>query len=258
MAKIGNVVDAETASKYANLLNNTRAVIWQESWFKALKVTGQEATFLPKRNLCHLICRENDVVAIYSSTFMIQEVQIWAAMHTTFDYTYSKECMETATAWKMVVVQDVEHKKLALNIKGVTEDCVFTTAELLAVSQESEARLKGYGQLFADAVIMEHFAFSPYATTKLRPTHRHMGNPRKYPLQFQPIEIINLRLPEKIDHPESTGRSINLRFPVTGFIRRQWYPSLGIHKPIPIAPHWRGPEDAPIKPHTERVYKVTR
>lgn len=44
-----------------------------------------------------------------------------------------------------------------------------------------------------------------------------------------------------------------------GFWRKQWYPSLGIHKPVHIAPFVKGPADKPFKaPGSKRIYKVAR
>ncbi|MFB4273055.1 hypothetical protein [Nonomuraea sp. GTA35] len=54
------------------------------------------------------------------------------------------------------------------------------------------------------------------------------------------------------DDVEESGRKLSVRFPVRGFWRNQWYPGRGVHRPKWIAPHWRGPDEAPIV-HPERV-----
>ena len=40
--------------------------------------------------------------------------------------------------------------------------------------------------------------------------------------------------------------------------REQWYASEGVHKKIFIAPFWKGPENKPIKPPGDKIFKVVR
>lgn len=42
-----------------------------------------------------------------------------------------------------------------------------------------------------------------------------------------------------------------------GHWRNHWFPSEGRHKPLFIAPYWKGPEDAPVKVG-KKIYKVAR
>lgn len=262
MAKIGNVVDAETAWKYAKhpIVKdaNLRAVIWPKD--KIPMLNSVQSFPHPKRMLCHLLCLEDVILLQYSMPVVQGDCFLWFIIQAIGDYAYVPEFREGDKASYAVIAKDEASKRLLLERPEARRFYkeAMTIDEVLQAKASADRKIIGIIASLATASVLEDFAFSPLATIKLRPTHRHHGNPRKYPLQQQPIEIINLRMPEKVDHPESTGKTINLRFPVQGFIRNQWYPSLGIHKPINIAPHWRGPENAPVKPETKRVYKVTR
>ena len=70
------------------------------------------------------------------------------------------------------------------------------------------------------------------------------------------IRVVVLRRPKKEEDHElvSTGTTfkIGCQFDVVGHTRRQWYPSEGIHREIPIAPFVKG-KGLPVKP---TVYKV--
>jgi hypothetical protein len=44
---------------------------------------------------------------------------------------------------------------------------------------------------------------------------------------------------------------------VRGHWRQQWYPSIQDHRPVWIAPHRKGPEDAPML-GGEKVYQWSR
>jgi hypothetical protein len=48
------------------------------------------------------------------------------------------------------------------------------------------------------------------------------------------------------DTTTTTGRAYHHRWVVTGHWRNQWYPSQQRHRPIWIAPHLAGPDDAPL------------
>ena len=55
---------------------------------------------------------------------------------------------------------------------------------------------------------------------------------------------------------EPTGRTLGVRFVVRGHWRNQWLPSLKDHRQTYIAPHLKGPEDAPLQ-GGEKVLLVT-
>lgn len=268
MAKVGNVVDAETAKKYSSsVLPEIRPVIWPSQFLGGLSMPANEIR-LPQRNLCHLLCLDGHLDAIYSIVTMHGGNYLCSAINIELPYDYNPTFTNTLPSYRMGIVISEQSKNKLLKTtanKFFDENNLFTVEELLELYEsikpnggKVDSWRGGFGRIGISLMMLEHFAFSPVATTKLRPTHRHMGNPRKYPLRFEPIEVINLRLPEKIDHPESTGRSINLRFPVIEHLRRIRDRQTGEEKLIKVREHWRGPEDAPVKPHTEKVYKVTR
>jgi hypothetical protein len=67
-------------------------------------------------------------------------------------------------------------------------------------------------------------------------------------LQQSPITVVRLRYAATARHGDGgMGREYHHRWMVRGHWRRQWYPSRGAHIPLWIAPHIKGPEDAPIK-----------
>lgn len=112
---------------------------------------------------------------------------------------------------------------------------------------------------FSMGRVLEHYAFSPYTTLKERPTlkqalQRKTQNPltREWPA----IQIVNLRIAKRPERPEPTGRKIDIRYPVTEHMRRQ--PTKAGIKLIKIREHWRGPEGGPVKPKTQKVYKVVK
>lgn len=76
-------------------------------------------------------------------------------------------------------------------------------------------------------------------------------------LSMAPVSIIHLR--RRAQGPESGDREFEYshRWTVRGHWRRQWYASEGRHKSIYIAPHIKGPENAPFLIR-ERVTAVVR
>lgn len=82
---------------------------------------------------------------------------------------------------------------------------------------------------------------------------------RQAPLrkQLDAVRIIELR--SGTDHAAAyagTTRAYRHRWMVKGHWRQQWYPSLGMHRPVWVAPYVKGPEGAPLltgeKVHTWR------
>jgi hypothetical protein len=74
------------------------------------------------------------------------------------------------------------------------------------------------------------------------------------------ITIVHLRKTEfrSIGYEEGSGQPLKYRTPVRKHFRRQPYgPGRKLRKIIVIMPHWRGPDDAPIR-HTERIWEVDR
>jgi hypothetical protein len=112
--------------------------------------------------------------------------------------------------------------------------------------------------MLRSAIELEQFAFSPRTSFKRREPSKQTMNRVPSLKRWPPIEIVNLRLPEKREAPHSEGRKLMIQVYVKGHLRWQWYPSLQTHKLIEIKEHIRGPKDAPLKPKPTKVYKVTR
>lgn len=64
----------------------------------------------------------------------------------------------------------------------------------------------------------------------------------------RPVRLIELRRPKRtVDSSESAGtRDYHHQWIVRGHWRQQWYPAREVHRPVWIAPHIKGPEDAPL------------
>ncbi len=75
------------------------------------------------------------------------------------------------------------------------------------------------------------------------------------------VRVLHLRRP-RVDGPsvasEGEGRSITVRHLVRAHWRQQAYgPGWSLRRPLLIAPHWRGPEDGPVRV-TETVWSLDR
>ncbi|WP_439660595.1 hypothetical protein ACSHWB_03220 [Lentzea sp. HUAS TT2] len=63
----------------------------------------------------------------------------------------------------------------------------------------------------------------------------------------RPVRLLELRRPKVTDSAdESAVREHHHRWIVRGHWRQQWYPSRQVHRPVWIAPHLKGPDDAPL------------
>jgi len=259
--KRGQVVDAETAEKITSELQhldeNLRPVIWPA--VEADKAEGEswEITlegFPIHRPLLHLVCGEEDIFCLSSIPVRSgnQYFVMTGVRHASYDGDIDDE-VEMPMFWtqsKMLARQkrklvEVAHRKWIFSIEEIIDKCENGT--ITAGEQNCISRI-------AMACRYEEHAFSPYATIRQRPMRKQLVSP--IPRQWPMIEIVNLRLPEKKENGQTTGRSINLRFPVIGHMRRQ--PTKEGIKLIEIAPHWRGPEHAPVKPKIPKVYKVIK
>lgn len=72
-----------------------------------------------------------------------------------------------------------------------------------------------------------------------------------------PVRVIALRRPKSSSQGTDSGREYHHRWIVRGHWRQQWYPARQLHRPVWIAPHVKGPEDAPIL-GGEKVHAWTR
>lgn len=69
------------------------------------------------------------------------------------------------------------------------------------------------------------------------------------------VRVINLRYP--VGDSDKPGHDYHHRWVVRGHWRHQWYPSIEAHRPVYIAPHVKGPKDAPLLGGS-KVYQVVR
>lgn len=70
------------------------------------------------------------------------------------------------------------------------------------------------------------------------------------------VRVIHLRRPAGVQHGPN-GREYHHQWVVRGHWRQQWYSSREVHRPVWIAPHVKGPEDAPLL-GGEKVYAWSR
>lgn len=70
-----------------------------------------------------------------------------------------------------------------------------------------------------------------------------------------PVRVIALPGVRAASGEGSGGRDWRHRWVVRGHWRQQWYPSIQDHRPVWIAPHLKGPEDAPLL-GGQKVYAV--
>lgn len=71
------------------------------------------------------------------------------------------------------------------------------------------------------------------------------------------VRVIELRRRMPSTGNAESDREYHHQWIVRGHWRKQWYPSLDLHRPVWIAPHVKGPEDAPLL-GGEKVYALKR
>jgi len=267
MAKIGNVVDVETAIKWTKALSlwrdESRAVIWPKEWSDPIvtisHIPGRnevsidaprvaKSQLMPQRKLVHFICDQSAMIAISVRPTIKNGQYVLCFAIGSVDYDSNGENRPAMFAIFSHDDNTLEQMKREVPVKmrGLFLVKNFEDIEIGSIEQS----------LIHSISALEEFAFSTVATTKLRPSRKISSN--RLAMKTAAIEIVHLRLPEPNDDSQGSGHSINVRYWVKEHLRKQWYPSEGIHKLIVIKEHWRGPEDAPVKPKTEKVYKVTR
>jgi len=87
---------------------------------------------------------------------------------------------------------------------------------------------------------------------------RHLVDRAKKLGQPKPkaVRVISLRRREGSGRSNgATDRTYFHQWYVRGHWRNQWYPSRGVHRPVWISPHLKGPDDAPVLTGT-KVYKI--
>ena len=275
--KRGEVVDAETAAKIAGANTGFRAVIWPDRLFQqALKAcTKIDLSARPcVRHLTHLWCRPDFVVIYNVNPLYVPMPSIAADMYglvvqtNKCDYMY--ESLGSVSANVYVETEEekqnletlVKWKYKSTNPKGhVSTIAVETALDLVNDPLALDPLRISSGMSLTPlliAIALEQFGFSSRTVFKQRLPTKQTTNRNPSLKRYPPIEIINLRLPEKKESPESKGQKLMVQIYVSGHPRWQWYPSLQEHKLIWIPEHTRGPKDAPLKPKPTKVYKVTR
>lgn len=278
--KRGEVVDAETAVKIIQQWQSAssdwdgRAVIWPLSRAAQAILNTHKvnlAEYPCRRSLLHLVCLPDRICMVMAKPFFegdrmdydredvffsgygIQAGWVDASYDDGLNLSIKGHCnfglfLENKIDW--VKAEKQFHRK------GLDswQDKITILDEALDSSMLNKERLG----LLHVAIALEQFAFSPRTSFKRREPSKQTMNRNPSLKQWPPIEIINLRLPEKKENPDSKGRELTIRFYVKGHLRRQWRPSTKDHKLIWIDEHIRGPKDAPLKPKPTKVYKVTR
>lgn len=87
-----------------------------------------------------------------------------------------------------------------------------------------------------------------------RATRRRLARENQEP---EPVRVITLRRAASGSGAGESDREYHHRWIVRGHWRQQWYPSRGANRPVWIAPHIKGPEDAPLL-GGEKVYALKR
>lgn len=87
-----------------------------------------------------------------------------------------------------------------------------------------------------------------------RATIRRMRREDRDP---EPVRVIALRRRAVGQASVGSDREYHFQWIVRGHWRQQWYPSMELHRPVWIAPHIKGPEDAPLL-GGEKVYALKR
>lgn len=71
------------------------------------------------------------------------------------------------------------------------------------------------------------------------------------------VRVISLRTPDRNGEAVRESHEYQHQWIVRGHWRQQWYPSIADHRPVWIAPHIKGPDDAPLL-GGEKVYAWQR
>jgi hypothetical protein len=72
------------------------------------------------------------------------------------------------------------------------------------------------------------------------------------------VRVVTLRRKKASSGGQPTAVTWSCQWQVRGHWREQWYPSEGRRKPKWVAPYWKGPELAPIKPPGTTLFRVVR
>lgn len=270
--KRGEVVDAETAeritARYRQHREDMRAVIWP---YKQVVVAMQQAGVIDlsqqpcQRALVHMMCDPDKIICLGVSPYLQYGEYGLAFDFFKFDYDGveigSTPTVSILDSEESRIYNQKHWRKLYEADPTLSQENIDALLDLVYSIETICKDPNKYGDTMNGlrmAIQLERYAFSPCTAIKHRPTLRQAMNRNPIKREWPAIEIINLRLPEKKDNPDSEGRELTIRFYVKGHFRRQWRPSTKDHKLIWIEEHIRGPKDAPLKPKPTKIYKVTR
>jgi len=85
---------------------------------------------------------------------------------------------------------------------------------------------------------------------EMEPTRAARRRAQRAGLDVQAVRVLHLRRLERDQggpQDEAASRDYTCRWMVRGHWRQQWYPSRGVHRPIWINPHIKGPDDKPLR-----------
>jgi len=238
---------------------NTRPVIWPltkiDELFDLLDSGRLEWIEKPQRNLAHIVCGANHIRLLIVRA-RVNPKENWYLlsiddMMATHEFLPSDPInlicrILIGSERTLKACMDVSENRSLLTSGNVK---LYTPSQYDEMSADEKAAL-------AMAQVLEHYAFSPYTSYRERPTFQQALNPNPSKKKFSAIEIVNLRIPKRRDDAQATGRKINIRYEVSSHLRRQ--PTKQGIKLITIPGHVRGPESAPLKPKTKKVYKVVK
>lgn len=94
-------------------------------------------------------------------------------------------------------------------------------------------------------------------TTDVQPDRASRKRLRRDGQEPGSVRVIELRRSERASSEGDGSREYHHSWIVRGHWRQQWYPKREVHRPVWIAPHIKGPEDAPLI-GGEKVYAWKR
>lgn len=225
--KRGEVIDPNSAMKIAGQFSSTedgyqvRPVIWPKRLIETVMQNPPDrfTNSKPKRPLVHLLCLENEIRWISATTTIDPYTVEIGLGDADYDGNLKDKggfCLyyEDRNFFKRIRAANPHAAQNAVNLKAMF-DAVQKAQD---VSQRYEQ--DGF-QLYLMAYLLEFYAFSPFTSSKLKPVFRGGFSNKPIPKEWPVVEIVNLRMPEKTDSPESTGhRKFKIQFPVSSHFRR--------------------------------------
>lgn len=261
------MINAETAEEIKNLLvhsrdrESVRPVIWPESklqdLFDSLDKGELRYAEICQRELAHFVCCKDIIRLLIVRPRIEKNMNLLSVDDLIIPYDLLPD--SPVHMITRVLIADEASAKACKEIARKDNQTVVDSMVKIYTWKEFKAapQMTNDAAAVAMARVLEHYAFSPYTTFKHRPTLKQAMSRNPQARKFSAIEIVNLRIPKRRQDAEpGSGKKLDMRIQVTEHLRRQ--PTKQGIKLITIAEHWRGPDDAPVKPKTKKVYKVNR